>query len=132
MRRALLLTLVLAAVVLAAGPAAAAKPKTLHVVVTGQDHHPLVGKQWHYEVHVTGAGGKPVACRIHLQFLVAGGVVGQVGVHNVKNGFWQETIGKGSSLPFPAAARGVGLLLQATVTAPGYKTAKAGWPVVVK
>lgn len=130
MRRALLLTLVLAAVL--AGPAAATKPKTLHVVLTGQDHHPLVGKHWHYEVRVTGAGGKPVACRIHLQFLVAGGVVGEVGVHNVKNGIWQETIGKGSSQPFPATARGVDLLLQATVTAPGYKTAKAGWPVVVK
>jgi hypothetical protein len=132
MRRLLfLMSLVLAGAVLA-GPAAAAKPKTLHVVLTGQDHHPLVGKPWHYQVRVTGVGGKPVACRIHLQFLVAGGVVGQVGVHNVKNGIWQETIGKGKSLPFPTAARGVSLLLQATVTAPGYKTAKAGWPVVVK
>jgi len=132
MRRAvLLLALVLAAATLA-GPAAAAKPKTLHVVITGQDHHPVVGKHWHYAVRVTGAGGKPVACRIHLQFLFGAVVVGQVGVHTVKNGVWQETIGQGSSKPFPASARGVALVLQATVTAKGYKTAKAGWPVTAK
>jgi hypothetical protein len=129
-RLAPLLMLVLAAAVLAAP--AAAKLKTLHVVVTGQNHHPVVGKQWHYEVRVTGAGGKPVACRIHLQFTFGGGVVGQVGVHNVKNGIWQETIGKPPSQPFPASARGIGLVLQATVTAPGYKTAKAGWSVVAR
>ncbi|HLY94948.1 MAG TPA: hypothetical protein VKP14_08890 [Gaiellaceae bacterium] len=106
--------------------AAAAKPK---VTIVGQDHHPLVGKNWHYEVRVTLAG-KPVAAFIHLQFLFNGVPVGEVGKHTVKNGFWQETFsGKGA---FPAAARGQPLVLRATVTVKGHPVVKAGWPIVVR
>ncbi len=129
----LLLPLVLAAAVLAGPGVAAPQAKKLKVVLTGQDHHPVVGKTWHYEVHVTNSAGKPVACRIHLQMLLAGvSVVGEVGVHVVKNGIWKETIVAKGPDAFPPASRGQPLVLQATVTAKGYATAKARWPIVVK
>ena len=129
MRRAVLI-LVVALGLVAAAPAAA-QLKTLHVTVTGQDHHPRVGRHWHYEVRVTDkATGKPVACRIHLQFLFGTLPVGEVGVHVVKTGFWQETFGTPGNPSFPPASRGQHLVLQATVTAKGYRTAKAGWAIV--
>jgi hypothetical protein len=134
-RRALvLLPLALATVALAVPALAAPQAKKLKVVLTGQDHHPLVGKKWHYEVRVTDAAGKRVACRIHLLFTLSGIAVpgGEIGVHVVKNGFWQETFGTPGSPPFPAASRGVHLVILAIVTAKGYATAKATWPVVVK
>jgi len=111
---------------------AAPQAAKLKVVLTGQDHHPLVGKKWHYEVRVTGAAGKPVACKIHLQFLFGSVPVGQIGTHVVKNGVWTETFGTPGHPPFPATARGQPLVIQAIVTAKGYATAKAVWPIVVK
>jgi hypothetical protein len=103
----------------------------LHVAIVGQDHHPLVGKRWHYEVRVT-AGGKPLGCRIRLQLLFGGAPVGELGVHVVGNGVWRETFGIPGNPPFPAAARGQPLVLEATVTARGYPRARAGWPIVVR
>lgn len=108
--------------------AVATKPK---VVIVGQDHHPLVGKKWHYEVTVT-LGGKPVAAFIHLQFLFNGTAVGEVGKHTVARGVWQETFGTPGHPPFPAAARGQPLVLEATVKVKGHPLAKAGWPLVVR
>lgn len=129
--RRLSVALLLAALLVGAAPAAAAGAKKLHVVVQGQDHHPAVGKRWHYDVRVTDAAtGKPVACRIHLQFLFGSLPVGEVGVHVVKTGVWQETFGTPGHPPFPPAARGQHLTLQATVTAKGYATARAGWAIV--
>jgi len=129
MRRAAVVLLLMLGLVVAAP--AAAQLKTLHVVITGQDHHPRIGKRWHYEVRVTDAHtGKPVACRIHLQFLFGTLPVGEVGVHVVKNGFWQETFGTPGNPSFPPASRGQHLVLQATVTKKGYRTAKAGWAIV--
>src|SRR6266566_1740694 len=102
MRRTLLFLPVALAVAACGGtmhaastPAATtATPKRLHVVIRGQDHHPLVGRRWHYEVRVTdSATSRTVACRIHLQFLFSGTPVGEVGVHVVENGFWQEIFG---------------------------------------
>jgi hypothetical protein len=123
--------IVLLAFGLAVAAPAAAQLKTLHVTVTGQDHHPRVGKRWHYTVRVTAAAtGKPVACRIHLQFLFGTLPVGEVGVHVVRSGFWQETFGVPGNPSFPAASRGQHLVLQATVTAKGFRTAKAGWAIV--
>jgi hypothetical protein len=133
-RRAfVLLPLALAAVALAGPAAAAPHVQKLKVVLKGQDHHPVVGKTWSYEVHVTNSAGKPVACKIHLQMLLAGmSVVGEVGVHVVKNGVWKETIVAKGPNAFPPASRGQPLVLQATVTAKGYATAKARWSIVVK
>ena len=109
-----------------------AAPAKLHVVLKGQDHHPVVGKTWSYSVTVTNAAGKPVASKIHLQMLLAGmSVVGEVGVHVVKNGVWKETIVAHGPNAFPPASVGQPLVLQATVTAKGYATAKARWPISV-
>ena len=131
-RIAALLSLALAAAVLAGPGAAAPQAKKLHVVLTGQSHHPVVGKTWHYDVKVTDAAGKPVACKIHLQMLLAGvSVVGEVGTHNVKNGVWQETIVAKGPNAFPPAAVGEPLVLQAKVTAKGYAPAKARWSIAV-
>ena len=136
MRRAPVIALLLLCAALWGGPAAIAAPqaKKLHVVIKGQDHHPVVGKTWSYSVRVTDAAtGKPVACKIHLQMLLAGAsVVGEVGVHVVKNGIWQETIVAKGPNAFPPAARGEPLVLQAAVTAKGYAPAKARWSIVVK
>lgn len=109
--------------------ARAAAGKTLRVAIVGQDHHPRVNAKWHYSVHVTDAAGKPVPCRIHLEFLFSGQPVGQVGVHRVANGVWQETFGAPGNPPFPPASRGQSLVLEAIVTAKGYKQARAGWSV---
>ena len=118
---------------LLAAPAALAAGKPLRATITAQSHHPIVGKTWHYQVRVTDAAGRPVACRIHLQMLLAGmSVVGEVGNHLVKNGLWQETIPAKGPDAFPPAARGQPLVLQATVTAKGYATAKARWKIVVR
>jgi hypothetical protein len=126
MRRLLVVSLLL----LTASPALAAGK--LHVVLRGQDHHPHVGKAWHYEVRVTDTSGKPVAARIHLQFLFGTLPVGEIGVHVVKNGVWRETFGVPGNPTFPAAARGQPLVLQATVTAKGFAKAVARWPLTVK
>ena len=63
-------------------------PPRLSVVIRGENHHPLVGRKWHYEVRVT-ADGKPVSCRIHLQFLFSGAPVGQVGRHTLD---WRQLL----------------------------------------
>jgi hypothetical protein len=120
------------AALLASTVLAGASAKPLHVTIVGQDHTPRVGKKWHYEVTVRNAAGKPVASRIHLQFLLGSFPVGEVGVHVVKNGRWSETFGTPGNPPFPASARGQHLILQATVTAKGYATAKARWPINVR
>ena len=131
-RRGLSLVLVVVAAGAISAPAVAAAP-ALKVTIKGQSHHPVVGKTWSYSVTVTNAAGKPVACKIHLQMLLAGaGVVGQVGIHVVKNGVWRETIVAHGPNAFPPAAVGQSLVLQATVTAKGYATAKARWAIAVK
>ena len=128
-RRAVPLLIAAAALgVSGSATAAAAKPK---VTIVGQDHHPRVGKKWHYEVRVT-LNGKPVAAFIHLQFVFGGSPVGEVGKHTVKNGFWQETFGTPGHPPFPAAAAGQPLVLRATVTVKGHPVVKAGWSIVVQ
>ena len=132
-RRFLVLISVLLVAAAGAAAAGAAQPK-LHVVLKGQDHHPVVGKTWSYSVTVTNAAGKPVASKIHLQMFLAGGAfaVGEVGVHVVKNGIWKETIVAHGPNAFPLTAVGQPLVLRATVTAKGYAVTKAGWPIVVK
>lgn len=144
MRRLLALLAVVAAVALGGGLAhvatgtAAAAPQgqrakgRLHVVLTAQSHHPKLGHAWTYRVRVTDAKtGKPVACRIHLQFFFGGAPVGEVGVHRVANGVWTETIPAKGKDAFPPAAVGQPLVLHATVTAKGYRTGTAGWKVQV-
>lgn len=108
---------------------AAPAAKRLSVAILGENHRPVVGRKWHYEVRVT-AGGKPVSCRIHLQFLFSGAPVGEVGRHVLADGVWRETFGVGANPPFPAAARGQSLVLEATATKRGYRSGHAGWPVV--
>jgi hypothetical protein len=121
--------LVLALALALAAPALGAG--TLHVAIRGQDHHPLIGKPWSYEVRVTNSAGKPVPSHIHMQFYFGSLPVGEIGRHYVRSGIWRETFGKGrNNPPFPPAARGQRLVLRATVTAGGYAPAKAGWWVL--
>ncbi len=101
------------------------------VQLTGQSHHPRVGKKWSYQVRVTNAAGKPIPFRVHVQFLFSGVPVGQVGRHRVPSGVWRETFGVPGNPAFPARARGQPLVLQAVVTALG-ETRKANWPIVVR
>jgi hypothetical protein len=109
-----------------------AKPKPrIHVRLTADSHHPLVGKPWHYEVRVTDAAGRPVPALVHLQIVFGGVPVGQVGKHRVANGIWRETIGADGNAPFPARARGQPLVFEAVVTAKG-QTVKADYPITVR
>ena len=121
------------ALALLLAPAALGGGKPLRATITAQSHHPVVGMSWCYQVTVTDAAGKPVACRIHLQMLLAPSyiAVGEVGNHLVKNGIWKETIPAKGPDAFPLAAVGQPLALQATVTAKGYATAKARWKIAV-
>jgi hypothetical protein len=108
------------------GGSLAAKPR-LHVRLTAESHHPRVGKPWRYEVRVTDAAGRPVAAVLHLQILFGGVSVGQVGRHHLPRGVWRETIGAGGNAAFPARAKGVRLVLQATATARGQRARAAWW-----
>jgi hypothetical protein len=110
--------------------APAPKPR-LHAVITAQSHHPKIGHAWTYRVRVTGKGGKPVACRIHLQFTFGGIAVGEVGKHVLKKGFWKETIPATGPDAFPLTAVGQPLVLRVIATAKGYRPATAGWKVQV-
>jgi hypothetical protein len=117
-----------------AATTAASEPKPapkFSVQLTGQSHHPRVGKKWSYQVRVTDAAGKPIPFRVHLQFLFSGVPVGQVGRHSVPSGVWRETFGVPGNPPFPARARGQALVLQAVVTARG-ETRKANWSIEVR
>ena len=101
--------------------AAAPVAKKLKVVMSAESHHPKIGHTWTYQVHVTDAAtGKPVPARIHLQFWFNGVSVGEVGVHNVADGVWTETIPATGKDAFPPAAVGQPLVLHAIVTAKGY------------
>jgi hypothetical protein len=108
----------------------AASAPPLRVRLTAQSHHPLVGKRWHYEVHVTDAKGRPLRALVHLQILFNGTPVGQVGRHRVL-GVWRETLGAPGNPPFPAQARGQPLVFQAVVTTRG-KTVKRNWWIRVR
>ena len=127
MRRTVLI--VLSAALLGVGAAQAAPPK-LTVVITAQSHHPQLHQTWWYQVKVT-ANGKPVACRIHVQFWFGSASVGEVGTHVVENGVWKETIVAKGKNAFPPASVGQPLVLHATVTAKGYRAGSAGWPISV-
>jgi hypothetical protein len=110
--------------------ATTAAPK-LHVVITGQSHHPRVGRRWHYSVRITDASGKRVPANIHLQFLFAGVPVGQVGRHRVASGVWSETFGVPGNPAFPSRARGQQLQLQAIATSNG-RTGSATYAILVR
>ena len=78
------------------------------------------------------AGSRTSAPTVVVKLLFGSVPVGQIGVHTVKNGKWQETFGTPGHPPFPAAAKGQSLVIQAIVTAKGYAVTKATWPIVVK
>ena len=106
--------------------------KRLHVVVTGQSHHPKLGHPWTYQVSVTDAAtGKPVASLIHVEVTFGGAPVGQIGRHHVNSGSWKETIPATGKNACPAASGGQHDVWQAIATAPGYRRAVATWPIVV-
>ena len=129
MRRLLLLA---GALILATAAPALAAPKTLHVALTAESHHPVLHKTWTYQVKVTDAAtGKPVSCLIHIQVTFNGVPVGEVGKHHEANGFWKETIPATGKEAFPPAAIGQHVVWHVTVTAPGYAKAVANWPISV-
>jgi hypothetical protein len=117
------------------GQSAGTRPKPaapkIRVRLTADSHRPQVGKPWHYEVHVTDAGGSPVPATVHLQILFNGAPVGQIGRHRVADGIWSETIGTGPNPPFPARARGVPLVFEAVAKARG-QVRRVRYPIRVR
>lgn len=103
------------------------RPK-LHVVVSAQSRHPVIGHTWLYEVHVT-ANGKPVACKIHVQVFFNGFSVGEVGIHRLKSGLWKETIPAKGKNAFPPAAVGQHVDWHVIATAKGYRTGIGVLPI---
>lgn|SRR5437764_10337098 len=106
-------------------PVAAGGPvrATLH----GANHTPVAGKNWTYTLHVTDAGGKPLAGSVDTDFVVAGlGVVGKESppVHKLKNGTLSDT------LQFPADAVGHPITL-VTVVHTSAGAVAVGWSVNV-
>jgi hypothetical protein len=127
-RRALVLgTVLLAAAALSAAATASSK---LHVSVTAQGHHPVVGKTWTYEVACTAAG-KPVPCSVHIQVFFSGASVGEIGKHVLKNGVWKETIPAKGKNAFPVASVGQPLVWHVIATAKGYGTGVGTYPISV-
>lgn len=116
----------------AAATRAPAAKRALHVTISAQSHHPRLRRTWTYRVRVADAAtGKPVAARIHLQFLFNGVPVGEVGRHRLADGTWEETIPATGKDAFPPAAVGQPLVLHVAATAKGYRPAGAGWTVKV-
>lgn len=133
MRRALLLSSVLALAACGGAPHAGATTQALtklKVVVSAQSRHPVVGHTWRYEVKVT-ANGKPVACKIHVQVFFNGFSVGEVGTHLVKNGIWKETIPAKGKNAFPPASIGQHVVWHAIATRKGYAKGVGGLPISV-
>ena len=77
-------------------------------------------------LRVTDSAGQPVAAVVHLQALLQGdpNPVGQIGVHNVSNGVWSETI------EWPAASANEPLVFQVLATALG-QTVTINYPLQV-
>ena len=114
-----------------ANPATATTPTAatgvVHATLHGANHAPVAGKNWAYTVHVTGAGGKPLAGTVETDFVVSGlGVVGKEtpAVHKLKNGTLSDTI------QFPADAVGHPITL-VTVIRTSAGAVALGWPVNV-
>lgn len=91
-----------------------------------QNHAPKVNKPWVYSVHVTDAGGHPLAGTVEIEFVYGDQVVGRdtPPTHPVTAGRWHDR------LTFPAPAVGMPLTFRAVVhTRAG--TITLDWPVKV-
>lgn len=99
----------------------------VHATLKGQDHHPIVKKNWTYTVTVTDAHGHSLAGTVATEFAFQGSVVGHETppTHPLKNGRLKDT------LQFPAMAVGYPVELQVVVhTHLGSVT--LDWPVKVR
>jgi hypothetical protein len=108
-------------------PAPAIARSSIHVKITGENHHPVVGKNWTYSVTVTNAKGQKLAGTETTHYLYDGSVVGTEKPENVhfKNGRYRDTI------QFPATAVGEPLAVEAVVkTKDG--SGQAAWSITVK
>jgi uncharacterized protein YwbE len=97
----------------------------VHATLTGENHHPVAGRSWSYEVKVTDAAGHPLAGTVLTEFVYPSvGVVGKESppTHRLKNGVLKD------SLTFPPSAVGHTVELQTVVhTSRGSVT--LDWPV---
>lgn len=122
---ALVLALGIPANALAGGPSVKTGP--VHGKIVGQNHHPIVNKNWSFTVTVTNASGRPLAGTVTIEFSYNGVVEGYDTPrnHTLKHGVWHET------LTFPADAEGYPLDVQAVAhTKRGSIT--LDWSIIVK
>jgi hypothetical protein len=110
----------------ASGGRASAVSGGVHAVLHARNHDPRVGKPWPYTVRVTGSGGRPLAGKVDVEFVLGQLVVGhdRPPVHTLRHGLVRE------NLTFPAAAVGHPISLQAVVHAGG-GTLTLDWPLHV-
>jgi hypothetical protein len=92
--------------------------------LTGENHRPVAGRKWTYEVKVTNAAGRPLDGTVDTEFVLGTTVVGHETppVHSLRNGVLKD------SLTFPAAAIGHPVALQ-TVVHTRLGSVTLDWPV---
>ncbi|MGP0034632.1 MAG: hypothetical protein ACLP4R_08705 [Solirubrobacteraceae bacterium] len=75
-------------------PWSASARSSIHVSISGQDHHPVVNKKWSYSVTVRSASGQKLSGTETTHYLYNGAVVGTEKPVNVrfKNGYYHDTI----------------------------------------
>jgi hypothetical protein len=124
----------LAAIALTAGfivtavliPSSASARSSIHVSISGQNHHPVVNKKWSYTVTVRSASGQKLSGTETTHYLYNGTVVGTEKPVNVrfKNGHYHDTI------EFPADAVGQPLRVWVVVSTKD-GSGSAAWSITV-
>lgn len=96
----------------------------VHATLRGQNHHPVAGKPWYYEVRVTDSKGRPLDGIVTTEFTFDGIVEGKETppTHELKDGVLKD------ELTFPAEAEGHPIDLQ-TVVKTKDGTVTLDWPV---
>jgi hypothetical protein len=106
------------------GPVSNITKGPVRATLTGENHHPVAGRNWTYEVRATDAAGKPLDGVVTTEFSFDGIVEDKETppTHRLKHGVLKDVI------QFPAEAEGHPIDLQTVVkTADG--TVTLDWPV---
>ncbi len=107
-------------------PRSAVTTGPVRATLRGENHAPVVNRNWSYTVSATDASGHPLEGTVLSEFVFAGQVVGRETppTHPLKRGRFTDV------LQFPARALGIPLTFQ-TVVRTRLGSVTLGWPVRV-